>query len=623
MESYDDHTKQCYNICNNGHSSCLQCYNQLILNSNLCPICKTRVRAQPLLTRINNEELPQINLSSLPIVLLADVSGSMNEKSGDSNSPKRIELLGHMMKIMLRFSKELNKECIMYTFNSSVKKLFSNNDNNEKILYEHIESLVSSSATNLGLALENVYNIYKNNAMYFVFTDGQSSDHTEKAVKLFDDAQLHLLSFSQDVNTKLLMEVSSAGNKHTISYIQDINSLLGYMIPIFIYANTIKNDGSSYNKELTALDEELRKSYVDILYPQLNGTNNIYKLQDLINVVNKYKNNSLTSYPTDLEIDTNENKLHGRIYYSIKDNDKWQNFGKFYLKCIYHCHKYKIPGNAFDASIQHYKTDEYQKIYKMLVGKAEDIPFVSFTENIYERELKSKQANVKVQKTLVLAESYSTASSWCNDNDGCISGESLILMKKKKEKGNENMCENEKGNICENGNMCESGDTYKDEDTCESEKKNMHEEESIYNTVEMRNLKIGDETSTGIVKWIIKISNLNYENEFPMYNGLTRKHPICEDDVWKYAENSNKNMTISNNIDVVYDIVLSDPNVSHIVVNGTKTAVVGYPIPGMIHPYWGNEKVLIDLEQHCPGGGIVEVDAKNFKRENGHVNSIF
>ncbi len=117
-------------------------------------------------------------------------------------------------------------------------------------------------------------------------------------------------------------------------------------------------------------------------------------------------------------MDTTENARHGRIHYSFQTKN-WNEFGKFYIVCIYHCHKYKIPGNAFDLSIRHYQNDGYIELNNVLTRNAENINFVSFTEPTNVREQKSARSSAQIEQTLRYAESY-RSSAEDNSSDGCI-----------------------------------------------------------------------------------------------------------------------------------------------------------------------------------------------------------
>jgi len=76
--------------------------------------------------------------------------------------------------------------------------------------------------------------------------------------------------------------------------------------------------------------------------------------------------------------------------------------------------------------------------------------------------------------------------------------------------------------------------------------------------------------------------------------------------------------------DKVYDVILEDPSVPSMKVNGIDVAVAGYPVPGMVHPYWGSPRVVEDVQSRHPDGGFVDVDASNFQyTADGLISSLF
>ena len=304
-----------------------------------------------------------------------------------------------------------------------------------------------------------------------------------------------------------------------------------------------------------------------MLEVQKNGEVYPYNINHLCKLVDEYK----SEYAMDLKMDTNANEKHGRIYFSFRRSN-WNNFGKFYIRCILHCHKFKIPGNAFDLSLQHYQTTEYNKVYSCLIGEAEKINFVAFRSKQNVRGIVSQQCSAQVSRTISYVDNYRHSSyDW---DDGCIEGDALILLK--------------------NGSK------------------------------KMSELLVGDELIQGTVKWIIRIKNVNKSKTFNTYNGMTGSHPICENGIWKSAKNhSNPIVKEMSGDTIVYDVVLSERDISHMIVNNIQVAVVGYAVPGMIHPYWGSSKVINDIEIRYPNGGIIDVDGNNFVITDGLVSSIF
>jgi hypothetical protein len=142
-------------------------------------------------------------------------------------------------------------------------------------------------------------------------------------------------------------------------------------------------------------------------------------------------------------------------------------------------------------------------------------------------------------------------------------------------------------------------------------------------TIPMKDVMPGDFSDESKIKWIIRVSNLNHGNPITLYNGLTGSHPVHHtSEGWikaKYYPGAKVTLTS----DIVYDVILEHKNVNSMKVNGIYAAVVGYPIKNMVHPYWGSNKVLDDVQLKYPNGGFVDVDAKQFQFMDGLVSSLF
>ncbi len=560
-EEYDEYTteKNCYIICENercGYSVCKKCMDRV----DKCPSCRGRKKEHPIFVRINNSEqrVPdRMEIDSNDrVVLLMDRSSSMEDVSGETpGAPLRIELSTHMTKIILAFCKKLRVKCSIHAFSTGLIDMNTNENTPEDQSNRTLEAIRPSGCTNLGFALKQLFELYGESAKYFVFTDGDPSDQYIDSIKKFVDAQLHLIAFSKDIEVKLLNAVR--GNpKHSISYVEDIRSLSGYMIPTFIWAMT-----NMKTVELSPIDEECRKKYIEILEPQISGDYSRYRKEDLVTLLYRYKSN----YSRDLEIDTTGLPKHGRIAYSF-DKNNWNTFGRFYLPCISDSHQFKRPGNLFDISLKNYRTKEYEEIYEKIADIPEKIKFVSFMTSGAQREIVSAAASAVVQQSFQTADTYYSSS----DNDGCIGPDALV------------------------------------------------------DGVPMKDVLPGNRLNSGdLIKYIIRVRNLNRGNPITLYNGMTGSHPVQDrDGNWikaKYYPHAEVTYTTN----VVYDVILEDPMASSMRVNDIAVAVAGYPVPEMIHPYWGTSKILDDVKKRYPDGGFVDVDGKDFQFTNGVVSSLF
>lgn len=136
-------------------------------------------------------------------------------------------------------------------------------------------------------------------------------------------------------------------------------------------------------------------------------------------------------------------------------------------------------------------------------------------------------------------------------------------------------------------------------------------------TVPMKEVMPGDIIEDGKIKWIIRVSNLNRDKPIPLYNGVTVTHPVRgRDGRWIDVSMTHTNV-------IVYNVVMEDRSAGSIKVDGFEVAVVGYPVPGMVHSYWDSRRVIEDIQARYPEGGFVDVDAKKFQHTNGLVSGIF
>lgn len=607
FEPYDDQVqdRRCYTICaNEGHAVCKDCIKHRYSS---CPICRGGLLDYPVFTRgfkpvdsnrstsreqtnqmdvdaeiqQENEDIPEFVNKNAPLVFIIDISGSMDGSSGEqTDAPKRIELAVHISKIFVAFAKKLGVDIFLYTFSSGCERLSITKNSTTDEINRVLENLRPCGETRLGNAMKVTFQNHGNTAKYFIFTDGEPTDHYREEIGKFDNTQVHLIAFSNGTKVDLLKDFGT-NSLHTISYVEDVRSLPGYMVPVFIYAIT---DMKKAN--LSIEDDECRRKYVQILEPQIDGNTSQYRISDLIELLVRYN----TPYSRDLKDDTDGNAAHGRIEYSIK-RENWQKFGKYYLQHINHCHKYMIPGNSFDPSLKHYRTPEYVKIYNLIADIPSKISFIPFMSHSYQRAQSSGNtvaaaqvaaaSATRVTQSFRYTDSYndscSSYNSYSASDDGCIGPDALIPIKR----------------------------------------------DNVEIVVPMRDIFPGDYVGGSRIKWILVLHNLCNNNSFSLYNGVTGSHPVKYKNMWMKAKNvPDAKVEIIKGI--VYDVIVEDRNQDSMLVNGNPVAVVGYPVPGMVHPYWGSNLILDDVVKHCPDGGFIHIDTINFKYdETGAVSSIF
>ena len=104
---------------------------------------------------------------------------------------------------------------------------------------------------------------------------------------------------------------------------------------------------------------------------------------------------------------------------------------------------------------------------------------------------------------------------------------------------------------------------------------------------------------------------------------MTGSHPVYNSNKGWIKAKYYPGAKIVYTTDTVYDVILDDATIGSMKVNGIDVAVVGFPVPDMVHPYWGSREIVDDVKLRYPDGGFVDVDARKFKFTNGLVSSLF
>lgn len=571
-QEFDDHVsrKNLMLICNQSHSVCRECSDKMMV----CHKCNGIIEKRQF-CRVNNKrpvrEPHRKERKKQPtMIFLLDISGSMYSRSCErEGAPSRIEMAVHLVKVMLEFCRTLSFDFRVSTFSDDVQSVEIHKDTSVAECEQVLSRLRPQGETKLGLALSELYDRHGPNNIYFVFTDGHPTDETKESVRRYEGTQLHLFCFGADVSIPLMKQVASS-SFHTVSYIEDIRSIAGYIVPVFIWAATGQD-----RSELSVSDDTCRKKYVELLRPHVTKQESSQKCIDsLMDMLTKVQ--PITAYVRDLIIDTKGDTNHSRVEYSYESKN-WDAFGRFYLLCILHCHQHLIPGNSFDPSLHHYRSSQYRTTFEKLSKvSVEGIQFHAFMCEGNEEEAVA----ASVSAASMMSQAFSFSDCYLpapGEHDGCIAGDASIYIVKDDKK----------------------------------------------TKIQVKDLKTGDTCENGArVKWIVKIHHLCNGGPVTLYNGFTPSHPVLYKHHWIRAIDY-PNAVKSTTTDPVFDIALNTPLHGHVTVNDINCAVLGYPVPGFVHPYYGSNRIIEHLQSRCPDGGIVTVDARDFSFSNGLVSNIF
>lgn len=570
---FDDDKRQCFVVCSGDHTLCRTCLDQVKASGQVsCPLCRQPISLNPRRVRLHQpsqmEKHDPMELDQDPknkdrkedkekkdIVIALDISGSMQGQSAESvESPIRLEMAVHMAKIMLAFCRKMSvHKCSVYTFSNTLVKLNIDHHTGIDAANRVLERLRPDAGTSIGVALDNLFRQNGPDACYFVFTDGQPTDDWQAGLSLYANTQLHLTAFSKDTSLVLLNAV--AGNPlHTISYIEDVRSIAAYMIPVFVLALT-----GMRRVEMSSADEECRKMYAAWLRAGVHRQMTRADIGVVMSELAKRHRGVMDTYAGALARDTSGDSMHSRIEIGTLDSARWHAFGKFYNICALQCHEFLIPNNIFDVALEYYRTDAYKEIYLELSTVPDSVRFVAFIAT--SRQAESEQS-VSRATQYVSQGNYGSAG-----DEGCIGPDELI-------------------GIWRNG---------------------------LPKFVPMKDVRLSDcilfrNRLVGI-KWIIRVHNLEHGRPITLYDGLTVNHPCLDGGKWVPASQIGKETKVVPGDTVLYDVVLEDQSVPSMVVNGKSAALVGYPAlcGDSVHPYWGTQAVIHDMEARCPGGGFVDL----------------
>ena len=506
------------------------------------------------------------------IVLLLDVSGSMSEPSkanGDNEVPSRISLLVHTSKILKKACELYNRKLHIYTYSNSCRPIVGD-----------LMDIKAGGQTMMDIALKVALDNHGKTAIYILVTDGEPTNSIAGVIKTYEGVWLNYILFGSGGDVKITNTISQLHEKNVVAHVQDVRSIIAYTIPMLTY---IFCDGKSAT--LSEADELTRAEFVERIsrsYQQSNLGSNIESIKSWLMGLPP------TAYILDLLKDLCTDPDHSRISQSVATRKDFETYGKFFLPCAINAHRRKIPFNSYDASLVHYQTPEYQETYLKILDSCKDITYESIEQqqalssgnyaaaNYYASN--SASQNRAVSNAYSSAYNYSTYVS-SSDNDGCIAPDAVVTTPDK--------------------------------------------------LTTMNLLKPGDLVATDLkgnydeILYIVKIENLCGTEPIKTYNGLTPHHPVHLKDSWIFAEDAceQEQARYYPADTVVYDVVLKTSGT--MVVNGCVVACLGYPVPNLVHPYYGTEKVVKEIAERATNGIVTTKGSNILHDAQGLVVTLF
>ena len=381
------------------------------------------------LGKTNSVEIPVATLTDintndrdeLDIIVVADVSGSMQETCSNGNSTEfvpytRLDLVKHAIRA-ITLSLTPKDKLALIKFNNVANKLtglLHVNDVNKQIFNDTIDSLYADGGTNIWDALRVAIDLAKTNnnkTHILLFTDGVANVHPPRGIiptlkdylcKNDSNITINTYGFGNNINSSSLFEISQIKDG-IFGFIPDssmigtvfINSVAHLMT--YNKVESIMSDIEKIicNKVIEALQTKTLNDFNEYLRTNYNG--------------NSFVNDILIdSLPSTNDSMGQINKAFEPRYYSI--------WGEHYIYSVISAYWNKLCLNFRDHGVQHFKTELFEKYQKII----EDI-FVNMEPPNPTGYAPSYSNYTGAQLT-----SQQFSQTFYNSNGVCFTGDTLI-----------------------------------------------------------------------------------------------------------------------------------------------------------------------------------------------------
>jgi hypothetical protein len=341
--------------------------NYLGITTNTTTIARTNTSG---LATVGTVPVDISDRDGVNIIIIADVSGSMQEICANGNSSEtipytRLDLVKHAIRA-INLALTSKDKLGLVKFNNAAKKvakLLPSNESNKEFINSVIESLYADGGTNIWDALRvsiEMAHQQKEKTHILLFTDGVDNITPPRGViptlvstldKISNiDITINTYGFGNNINSELLFGISELKNG-IFGFIPD-SSMIGT-----VFINSVAHL-MTYNKiqpTITDIENQIRIDLIDALKTKtLDVFNQKIKTQSHIPFVNDILIDCL---PSIKDADGQINKAFEERYYL--------NWGMHYIYSVCSAYINKLCLNFRDHGVQHFKTplfDKYQKI---------------------------------------------------------------------------------------------------------------------------------------------------------------------------------------------------------------------------------------------------------------------
>ncbi len=521
------------------------------------------------LNNVNTEVIPQLERDPINIIMIADVSGSMETVASNNNSAEQInftslDLVKHTMNTIVE-SLTVHDTIGVVKFNNlatQVTDMLKVDTKNKSLLKGKISDLNASGGTNIWDALRVSIEMAKNYKGHgkihlLLFTDGESnadpprgiiptlSDFLAKDPYTQLNITINTYGFGTNINSDLLYKISELKNG-IFGFIPD-STMIGTVFVNSVAHLMTQNE----HIQLPPAEETVRIELVDKLKKGKLGEFNTF--------IQQYRG---IPFIDDIYIDCidSTNDSDGQIFKAFEQRYylKW---GKHYINSVISAYNNKFCLNFKDHGIQHFKTHSFDKYQKSI----EEV-FVNLPPPIPSGRSYNGHVNAPVS-----VQTFST--SFYNQSGGCFLHDTLVKLY--------------------HGGVI-----------------------PVQNITKGTLLSSDGKVST--VVCVVKIKFSGIVRQFKDYNttSLTPYHPVYfEENKWVFPHDSDKFNDVQVNDVYVYDFVLDSNHIIEL-SGGIKAVTFGHGIEGNVvsHQYFGTDLILNDLVKHEGwNNGLIQLDENEYK----------
>ena len=541
----------------------------LVPNRALKNLIEQSLGLQTSTTKMTDKQHKTVKRDNITTIILADVSGSMqeicsNRNSGEETFYTRLDLVKHTINTIIESLTEDDHMGLIKFENCATPLcgIIPMNDQNKQLLRDRTADLSAGGGTNIwdalrvAIDLANNYNLTSSRIDILLFTDGISNNDPPRGIigTLTSylnqhpnlNVTLNTYGFGYQINSKLLYDISSI-KKGIFGFIPD-STMIG----------TVLVNSIAYLMTNTCLTQLNRSEIIirDTLVECLQKGN----IQDFIEFANSYQ---YVKFAEDILKDcietTDEND--GQLCKAFNPS-YYQTWGMHYIYSVISAYTNLFCLNFKDNGIKHFGNPYFSCVQRHI-------------ENLFINLPPPIPTGKSERNTHTALSSAQFSMSFYNPSGGCFLENTRLKLA--------------------DGTFIPVQDVRKS---------------MVLSSI--------DETSTIVCVVKLKFSGIIRKSIDKTTTALTPYHPVFFNNYnWLFPQDSEKFYDVNVNDVYVYDYILDNNHVVEL-EGGIYATTFNHQRQGDVigHQYFGTHKIVLDLIEHPAWiSGFIQLDQYEFIRD--------